>query len=113
MLKYTFVLKFKKFNNYIIFNILKVRDDEVIELETLARKYCHVECQGSAVNVNGKVSILLQTYLARGRAKGFSLISDLVYISQVKFFNLMLLLLRIPNYLCITLLLILTVIFFL
>lgn len=53
----------------------------------MARKYCHVECQGSAVNVNGKVNILLQTYLARGRAKSFSLISDLVYISQVKFIN--------------------------
>ncbi|CAH1724972.1 activating signal cointegrator 1 complex subunit 3 [Aphis gossypii] len=64
------------------FDQLKVRDDEVIELETLSRKYCHVECQGSAVNVNGKVNILLQTYLARGRAKSFSLISDLVYISQ-------------------------------
>lgn len=64
---------------------LKVRDDEIVELETLARKYCHVECIGSAVNVNGKVNILLQTYLARGRAKGFSLISDLVYISQVQF----------------------------
>jgi len=49
----------------------------------MARKYCHVECQSSAVNVNGKVNILLQTYLARGRAKSFSLISDLVYISQV------------------------------
>lgn len=77
---------------YIIINIninlnyiSKVRDDEVIELETLSRKYCHVECQGSAVNVNGKVNILLQTYLARGRAKSFSLISDLVYISQVNF----------------------------
>lgn len=61
----------------------KVRDDEVLELEILAHKYCHVECKSSVVNVNGKVNILLQTYLARGRAKGFSLISDLVYISQV------------------------------
>lgn len=68
---------------FIFFN--KVRDDEIVELETLARKYCHVECAASAVNVDGKVNILLQTYLARGRAKGFSLISDLVYISQVKF----------------------------
>lgn len=72
-------------NTYVLHIIFvsKVRDDEVIELEILARKYCHVECHGSAVNVNGKVNILLQTYLARGRAKGFSLISDLVYISQV------------------------------
>ncbi|XP_050547877.1 activating signal cointegrator 1 complex subunit 3-like, partial [Daktulosphaira vitifoliae] len=64
------------------FEQLQVRDDEVVELESLSRKYCHVECKGSAVNINGKVNILLQTYLARGRAKGFSLISDLVYISQ-------------------------------
>lgn len=69
--------------NLILNGFSKVRDDEVVELETLAQKYCHVECNSSVVNVNGKVNILLQTYLARGRAKGFSLISDLVYISQV------------------------------
>jgi len=63
--------------------ISKVRNDEIFELEILARKYCHVEWQGFAFNVNGKVNILLQTYLARGIAESFSLTSDLVYISQV------------------------------
>lgn len=78
---YLYVLACKY--NLVLNCFLKVRDEEVIELESLAHKYCHVEYNSSAVNVNGKVNILLQTYLARGRAKGFSLISDLVYISQV------------------------------
>jgi len=63
--------------------VSKVRDDEIIELETLRHKYCHVECQGSILNVDDKVNILLQTYIARGTPISFSLISDLVYISQV------------------------------
>ena len=63
----------------------QVRDDELDELDDLVRDYCHVPPLGGAENLHGKVNILLQTYLSRGRLKSFSLISDQAYISQVSF----------------------------
>ncbi|XP_054270395.1 activating signal cointegrator 1 complex subunit 3 [Macrosteles quadrilineatus] len=64
------------------FEQLKVRDDELDELDNLTRDYCEVEVMGGSENLHGKVNILLQTYLSRGRVNSFSLLSDLSYITQ-------------------------------
>lgn len=64
------------------FEQLKVRDDEMDELDSLTHQYCEVVVQGGSENVHGKVNILMQTYLSRGFVKSFSLLSDMSYITQ-------------------------------
>ncbi|KAL7033852.1 hypothetical protein ACKWTF_007745 [Chironomus riparius] len=64
------------------FQQLKVRDDEMDELDDLNRESCEVPVKGGSENLHGKVNILMQTYLSRGFVKSFSLISDLSYINQ-------------------------------
>ena len=64
------------------FHQLKVRDDEMDELDDLTSTYCEVAVRGGSENVHGKVNILMQTYLSRGFVKSFSLVSDLSYITQ-------------------------------
>ncbi|XP_032669372.1 activating signal cointegrator 1 complex subunit 3 isoform X2 [Odontomachus brunneus] len=63
------------------FEQLKVRDDEVEELDQLMDD-CKVMPKGGVENVHGKVNILLQTYLSRGRVNASSLISDQAYVTQ-------------------------------
>lgn len=63
------------------FEQLKVRDDEMNELDELMRE-CELVPQGGVENVHGKVNILLQTYLSRGRVNMASLISDQAYVTQ-------------------------------
>lgn len=65
------------------FQQLKVRDDELQELDELSSECCEVNVLGGSENLHGKVNILIQTFLSRGNVKSFSLISDLSYISQV------------------------------
>ena len=64
------------------FDQLKVRDDELDELDD----YLHVECElpvsGGSENTHGKVNILLQTYISRGQVNSFSLLSDQSFIVQ-------------------------------
>lgn len=67
------------------FEQLKVRDDEMAELDDLSADYCEVIPQGGTENIHGKVNILIQTYLSHGRVNSFSLGSDLSYITQVPF----------------------------
>ncbi|KAF7411272.1 hypothetical protein HZH66_000168 [Vespula vulgaris] len=64
------------------FEQLKVRDDEIEELEHLCQEFCEVAPKGGAENIYGKVNILIQTYLSRGWVESFSLTSDLAYITQ-------------------------------
>ncbi|OAD58452.1 Activating signal cointegrator 1 complex subunit 3 [Eufriesea mexicana] len=64
------------------FEQLKVREDEIHELEYLVKEYCELIVQGGVENIHGKVNILLQTYLSRGIVHSFSLISDQGYIVQ-------------------------------
>nr|XP_018906381.1 PREDICTED: activating signal cointegrator 1 complex subunit 3-like [Bemisia tabaci] len=66
------------------FEQLKVRDEELDELDTLVHQNCEYPVSGGSENLHGKVNILLQTFLSRGRVNAFSLISDLAYITQVK-----------------------------
>lgn len=63
------------------FNQLKVREDEMKELDELMEQ-CELIPQGGVENVHGKVNILLQTYLSKIRVNTVSLISDLAYVTQ-------------------------------
>ncbi|KAK1135499.1 hypothetical protein K0M31_000088 [Melipona bicolor] len=64
------------------FGQLKVREDEMEELEDMVQEYCELKVEGGVENIHGKVNILLQTYLSHGRVNSFSLISDQAYIVQ-------------------------------
>ncbi|XP_061675544.1 activating signal cointegrator 1 complex subunit 3 isoform X3 [Syngnathoides biaculeatus] len=64
------------------FEQLKVRDEELEELEQLLCNYCELPAAGGVENGYGKVNILLQTYISRGDVDSFSLISDLSYVAQ-------------------------------
>ncbi|KAM9852705.1 activating signal cointegrator 1 complex subunit 3 [Aulostomus maculatus] len=64
------------------FEQLKVRDEEMEELEQLLCNYCELPAAGGVENGYGKVNILLQTYIGRGEVDSFSLISDLSYVAQ-------------------------------
>ncbi|EDW14615.1 activating signal cointegrator 1 complex subunit 3 [Drosophila mojavensis] len=64
------------------FQQLKVRDDELEELDELREYYCKLKVFGGSENVCGKVNILIQTYLSNGYVKSFSLSSDMSYITQ-------------------------------
>ncbi|XP_063225665.1 activating signal cointegrator 1 complex subunit 3 [Bacillus rossius redtenbacheri] len=64
------------------FEQLKVRDDELEELDELQHTNCSTSVAGGSENLHGKVNILLQTFLSRGRVNSFSLVSDLSYVTQ-------------------------------
>ncbi|KAM9797925.1 activating signal cointegrator 1 complex subunit 3 [Neosynchiropus ocellatus] len=64
------------------FEQLKIRDEEMEELEDLLCNYCKLHVAGGVENGYGKVNILLQTYIGRGEVDSFSLISDLSYVAQ-------------------------------
>ncbi|GBP10860.1 Activating signal cointegrator 1 complex subunit 3 [Eumeta japonica] len=53
------------------FQQLKVRDDELEELDELRHNYCKVKAAGGSENVCGKVNILMQTFLSHGYVKSF------------------------------------------
>ncbi|KAK9868384.1 hypothetical protein WJX84_004044 [Apatococcus fuscideae] len=64
------------------FENVAMRDDELLELDTLARQACPCDVRGGAENKHGKVNILLQAYVSRTRLESFSLTADMMYISQ-------------------------------
>jgi len=66
------------------FEQLKVREDEMTELEALAadESICPIKVLGGPTTVYGKVAILLQVYLSRKQLDTFSLVSDCNYILQ-------------------------------
>ncbi|XP_076242802.1 activating signal cointegrator 1 complex subunit obelus isoform X1 [Calliopsis andreniformis] len=64
------------------FEQLKVREEEIQELENLYESYCTFIPEGGVENLHGKVNILLQTYVSRGHVSLFSLISDQAYVTQ-------------------------------
>lgn len=64
------------------FDQLKVRDDELDELDDYCHAYCELPVSGGSENVHGKVNILMQTYISRGSVNSFSLISDQSFIVQ-------------------------------
>uniref|UniRef100_A0AAR2KKX3 Activating signal cointegrator 1 complex subunit 3 n=1 Tax=Pygocentrus nattereri TaxID=42514 RepID=A0AAR2KKX3_PYGNA len=64
------------------FEQVKVREEEMEELETLLCSFCELPAAGGVENGYGKINILLQTYIGRGEVDSFSLISDLAYVAQ-------------------------------
>lgn len=64
------------------FHNITVREEELVELEKLERKYCHVKVLGGAENPHGKVNILFQSYLSRGPIDTFALALDQAYVVQ-------------------------------
>ena len=66
------------------FEQLKVRDEELDELDYLTKEHCWLKVWGGSENIHGKVSILIQTYISRGFLKSFSLMSDQQYVTQVR-----------------------------
>lgn len=64
------------------FEQLKVRDEELEELDQLLCNYCELPAAGGVENSYGKINVLLQTYISRGEVDSFSLISDLSYVAQ-------------------------------
>lgn len=65
------------------FEQLKVRDEELDELDDLTKQNCWLKVWGGSENIHGKVNILIQTYISRGYIKSFSLVSDQQYVVQV------------------------------
>ena len=64
------------------FKNVAVREEELPELTTLMRKFCAHSVRAGVENRHGKVNVLLQTYIGRGRPSSFSLCADLNYIAQ-------------------------------
>jgi activating signal cointegrator complex subunit 3 len=64
------------------FSQLKIRDDELDELDLLYNNQCHLPVKGGSENVHGKVNILIQSFVSRAQLTSFSLISDMSYVNQ-------------------------------
>ncbi|KAL8186311.1 UNVERIFIED_CONTAM: activating signal cointegrator 1 complex subunit [Gekko kuhli] len=64
------------------FEQIKVREEEIEELEALLCDFCELPTPGGVENSYGKINILLQTYVSRGEMDSFSLISDSAYVAQ-------------------------------
>uniref|UniRef100_A0AAY4D056 Activating signal cointegrator 1 complex subunit 3 n=1 Tax=Denticeps clupeoides TaxID=299321 RepID=A0AAY4D056_9TELE len=64
------------------FEQVKVRDEEIDELEQLLSNFCELPAAGGVENSYGKINVLLQTYISRGEVDSFSLMSDLSYVAQ-------------------------------
>uniref|UniRef100_A0A914XKB1 Activating signal cointegrator 1 complex subunit 3 n=1 Tax=Plectus sambesii TaxID=2011161 RepID=A0A914XKB1_9BILA len=64
------------------FDQLKVREEEMGEMETIMATSCHLPLKGGGLeSKEGKVNCLMQAYLSRTYMTSFSLISDSAYIS--------------------------------
>ncbi|KAL6624933.1 Sec63-domain-containing protein [Neocallimastix californiae] len=64
------------------FENVKLRDEEMNELEKLEKYACICDVEGGVNNYYGKVNILLQTFISRENIKDFALISDSAYVAQ-------------------------------
>ncbi|XP_059556832.1 activating signal cointegrator 1 complex subunit 3 isoform X2 [Myotis daubentonii] len=64
------------------FDQIKVREEEIEELDALLNNFCELSAPGGVENNYGKINILLQTYISRGEMDSFSLISDSAYVAQ-------------------------------
>ncbi|KAL4233009.1 activating signal cointegrator 1 complex subunit [Mactra antiquata] len=64
------------------FDQIKVRDEEMDELETMLHDTCEMQVPGGVENSYGKVNILLQSFVSRQHLESFSLVSDQSYVAQ-------------------------------
>lgn len=63
------------------FKNIVLREEEMDDLKQL-EDLCVLEVKGGPANRHGKVNILIQTYISKIQVNSFSLISDMLYISQ-------------------------------
>lgn len=61
----------------------QVRDEEMDELDRHMMDSCQFRVTGSE-STEGKVNILLQTYISKQLVENFSLVSDMSYVAQVR-----------------------------
>lgn len=54
------------------FDQIKVREEEIEELDALLNNFCELSAPGGVENSYGKINILLQTYISRGEMDSFS-----------------------------------------
>ncbi|KAF1321526.1 Activating signal cointegrator 1 complex subunit 3, partial [Globisporangium splendens] len=65
------------------FEQMKSREDEMSELEKLAKKFCRFDVLGGGLeSYQGKTNVLLQSLIGRARVSSFTLISDTNYVAQ-------------------------------
>lgn len=64
------------------FENIKVRDEELGELEKIAKKYCPLAIKGGLGTDVGKANCLLQCYISNGIINSSTLNSDTYFISQ-------------------------------
>ncbi|XP_014672686.1 PREDICTED: activating signal cointegrator 1 complex subunit 3-like [Priapulus caudatus] len=64
------------------FEQIKVRDDELEELDRHQMESCHLNVFGGTENTYGKVNVLIQSFISRARMDSFSLVSDAAYVKQ-------------------------------
>ncbi|CAG0914937.1 unnamed protein product [Notodromas monacha] len=64
------------------FNQIKVRDEELDELDHCKAEWCDLPVPGGSENSYGKVNILLQSHVSQHRLEAFSLVSDQAYVIQ-------------------------------
>lgn len=65
------------------FEQMKSREDEMPELERLAKKFCRFDVLGGGLeSYQGKTNVLLQSLIGRARVSSFTLISDTNYVAQ-------------------------------
>mmetsp|Transcript_17985 Transcript_17985/g.30596 ORF Transcript_17985/g.30596 Transcript_17985/m.30596 type:complete len:2161 (-) Transcript_17985:3045-9527(-) len=64
------------------FDNLRLREEEIVELNKLHSKACPIEVLAPIDSPKGKAAILLQTYITGYFIQTFSLASDMNYISQ-------------------------------
>eukprot|EP00803_Ostreobium_quekettii_P005866 evm.model.scf_17.6 EVM.evm.TU.scf_17.6 scf_17:76728-98390(+) len=64
------------------FESMMVREEELPELDRVMSQGCPYEVRGGVENKEGKVDVLMQAYVSRVPLEAFSLIADMMYISQ-------------------------------
>lgn len=60
-----------------------MRDEELNELDKHMQDTCQLPVSGGSESTEGKVNILLQTYISKQLVENFSLVSDMSYVAQV------------------------------
>ncbi|MFN3330756.1 MAG: hypothetical protein ACK419_07520, partial [Pyrinomonadaceae bacterium] len=64
------------------FENINLKEEEMGELDDLQERACRIPVKGGSENRQGKVNILLQSYLSYASVDGFALVCDSAYIVQ-------------------------------
>ena len=64
------------------FQNIKVRPEELDEIDALTKEQCPIEVKGAVEDFTGKCCVLMQAFISRARIKSFTLISDTNYIAS-------------------------------